>query len=154
MFNWLKKFHTKNGDSMKDLITFLILLIVCMLIEEPTTQTVFDELENQDIVKNYYIEIDNLNTNNFKEYFNGLEVVALIPYINPVYKDRLVEFYMYDGIYNFRKKYINILKQNGYYQEANKYILRPIVIEKVLVNASLNDIYDTLNGKDYIIVGN
>ena len=80
-----------------------------------------------------------------------------------------MKIYVYEDINKFRKMYVNTLKENGFYHEANKYILRPIVkdkkkrivdeiklmivvIEKICINASLNDIYMTLNEMDYEIL--
>ena len=137
---------------MKDIITFLILLILCILIEDVDTNYVFDELENQDIVKIYNLEIENLDTNNFSEVVKGLDVITIRPYINPVYEDKILKVFMYEDINTFKKTYINYLKQKGFYNEANKYILRPIILERISVNASLNEIYDVLENKEYKII--
>lgn len=137
---------------MKDIITFLVLLILCILIDEPTTKTVFNELENQDVVKIYLLEVEGLNTNNFKEYIKDLDVLTIMPYTNPIYEERMIKVFIYYDIDKFKKSYINNLKRNGFYNEANKYILRPIKLEKISVNASLNKIYDVLKGKEYIII--
>ena len=137
---------------MKDIITFLILLILCILIEDVDTNYVFDELENQDIVKVYNLEIENLDTNNFLEVVKGLDVITIRPYINPVYEDKILKVFMYEDINTFKKTYINYLKQKGFYNEANKHILRPIILERISVNASLNEIYDVLENKEYKII--
>lgn len=139
---------------MKKILTTILIFIIYLSLKEEDAKTVFSADLNNDLYMTYYIEIDNLNSNNFNNYFNDLDVVALIPDINPVYKDKINIIYFYKDIDDFKKNYIKRLKEKGYYTEANKYIIKPIKINRVIINSSINDIYDSIsvNNKNFTIV--
>lgn len=135
---------------MKNLFTFLILFIVYLALKEDTTLTVFDE-NNEDIYKMYIVEMDNLNTRNFNDYFKEFEVVLIKPDINKVYEDKLDINYFGSDLEELKKYYINRLKDKGYYIEANKYLVMPIKIKKVMINSTMGKIYDYLKRDGYYI---
>lgn len=139
---------------MKKMLSTLILFVICLSLKEEKTKTVFNNQIDNDIYMTYYIEMENLNTNNFNNYFSKIEVVALVPYVNPIYEDKLNIIYFYKNIEDFKKSYLRILKEKGYYIEANKYLLKPIRINKVIVYSSINAIYDSVNynNENYTII--
>lgn len=146
--------NTKNGDFMKKILTTIIIFIIYLSLKEEKVKTVFSEELNNDLYMTYYIEMDNLNSNNFNDYFKNFDIVALIPDINPIYKDKINIIYFYKDIDDFKKNYIKRLKEKDYYIEANKYMIKPIKINRVITYSSINDIYDSisLNNKNYTIV--
>lgn len=99
---------------------------------------------NDNEYKIYIIELEDINTNNFEKIFDGLNILALYPEINPIYKDRLITSYMYRDIYTFKENYLEELKSKGCYTDINKYITKPIDIEKVLINTSKNELISKL----------
>lgn len=86
------------------------------------------------------IQIDNLNTDNFKDYFSNMKVLLIYPYINPVYEDKISMVYVYKSIDKFKEYYIDKLKSLGYYAEANKYLYTPIKINGVVIYSNLEEL--------------
>jgi|GEM_PF-3264588 len=86
------------------------------------------------------IQIDNLNTENFKDYFSNMKVLLIYPYINPVYEDKISMVYVYKSIDKFKEYYINKLENLGYYAEANKYSYNPIKINGVVIYSNLEEL--------------
>ncbi|HPF83347.1 MAG TPA: hypothetical protein PLV83_04205 [Bacilli bacterium] len=135
---------------MKKILLIIFILMILFLLRKEKSIIVFNEL---DVDSNaYYIIMDNLNTNNFNDYFKGLEVLCIYPNINPIYENKIKLNYIYDNINNFKIFYINSLKDKGYYIEANKYLLNPIIIRKVLVYGDIIDIKNKIRGKKYELV--
>ncbi len=113
---------------MKNFFYFFIIFIVYLSIASENTSIVFNEVE--DDLNSYYLEIENLNTNNIS-CIENLNIQALEIDINNVYKmDRL---FFYKNLNFFINNVIKRLKEKGYYMEANKYLIEPIKIKKVLV---------------------
>jgi membrane-associated protease RseP (regulator of RpoE activity) len=86
------------------------------------------------------VQIDNLNTENFKAYFSNMKVLLIYPYINPVYEDKISMVYVYKSIDKFKEYYIDKLKNLGYYAEANKYSYTPIKISGVVIYSNLEEL--------------
>ena len=124
---------------MKKYIVFFILLVLYLSIKEPTEHTVFNDINNLD---SCYIETNNLNTNNLS-CIDKLNIISLEININPVYKIDNVFFYKNTSI--FIKNVMDRLKEKGYYREANKYLISPIYIKKILVYNINSKIIDVLN---------
>ena len=139
---------------MKNFLSTLILLIIYLSLNTEQTRTVFDEEKDKDIYDFYYIEMDYLYTNDFEDIFNNIEIISLTAYVNPVYAKNINNTFFYKDIETFRKNYIKRLKDKGYYMEANKYFLKPIKIERVLLYSSLNKIYEEIDfkSKSYKII--
>lgn len=85
-------------------------------------------------------QIDNLNTDNFKDYFSNMKVLLIYPYINPVYEDKISMVYVYKSIDKLKEYYIDKLKKLGYYAEANKYLYTPIKINGVVIYSNLEEL--------------
>lgn len=85
-------------------------------------------------------QIDNLNTDNFKDYFSNMKVLLIYPYINPVYEDKISMVYVYKSIDKLKEYYIDKLKNLGYYAEANKYLYTPIKINGVVIYSNLEEL--------------
>lgn len=130
--------------QLKKIFYLLILIIGLFLINEISlkdkTVMVMNDFDNIDQYKNYLIELDNINTNNFNDFFTDLNILAIYPKINPIYKDRLPKAYVYKDIDTFKENYLDELKASGCYVDVMNYITRPIDIEKILVYTSKNEI--------------
>lgn len=146
MFNFNKFSYTKNGDYMRKFLSTFILLIIYLSLKDSEIKTVFNEINDSDVYKNYCLEISNLNTFNFNDYFNSIEVIGIIPNINKLYQDKINFIYLDNDIEKFKRLYIRKFKEKGYYKEANKFLILPIKIEQVLVCSSINEIYDKIDG--------
>ena len=133
---------------MKNFLSTLILIIIYLSLNIEQTKTVFDVKEDSDIYDFYHIKMDYLYTNNFNELFNDIDIIYLKAYVNPIYDKKIDNIFFYKDIENFRKSYIQRLKDRGYYIEANKYLIKPIKIDSVLVYSSLNNIYDKIDFKN------
>lgn len=138
---------------MKNFISTLILIIIYLALKQDNTMTVFDEKDDYDIYMTYMIEMEYLDTSNFNEYFRNMSVLAITPYINPVYENKLRITYFDDDIDGLRKYYIKKLKEKGYYIEANKYLIMPIRIKEVMIYSSMNEIIEKINknSDNYIV---
>ncbi len=129
-------------------ITFILIFIIINKKEEKTVlvNTFLDETDTVDY-KQIFVEIDGLNTNNFKDYFSNIEVLLIYPYINPVYEDKISMVYVYKNIDKFKEYYINRLENSGYYAEANKYLYTPIKIIGVLIYSNLEELQSKYSDK-------
>jgi len=131
---------------MKKLVAIVVITIIMILImvnkKEEKTVLVNTFLEESNILdyKQIFVKIDNLNTNNFKEYFSDMKVLLIYPYINPVYEDKISMVYVYKSIDEFKEYYINRLENLGYYMEANKYLYTPIKINGVIIYSNLEEL--------------
>lgn len=134
--------------GMKNFLSTLILIIIYLSLNTEQTKTVFDVKEDSDIYDFYHIKMDYLYTNNFNELFNDIDIIYLKAYVNPIYDKKIDNIFFYKDIENFRKSYTQRLKDRGYYIEANKYLIKPIKIDSVLVYSSLNNIYDKIDFKN------
>lgn len=144
MINLIKIFHTKNGDGMKDFFSILFLIIVYLSLNVNDSVTVFDDLSDDDIEKFYYIEMDYLYSNDFDKYFKDINIILVETNINPVYKNKINNIYFYKNSELLRKDYLDRLRNKGYYFEANKHLISPIKINRVLAYTSKNKIYDNI----------
>ena len=139
------------------IITMIIAVIVVMAFimiyladrrKKEETLSVFSSLEEK--VADYsqiMIEIENLNTSNFKDFFSDMKVLLIYAYVNPVYADKFSMIYMYDNIDNFKKYYLNKLKRLGYTSEVNKYLYEPIKINSVIVYSNLEELKSRYSNK-------
>ena len=94
---------------------------------------------------------DNLNTNNFIEYFNGINVISIYPKLNPIYKDKIGNIYYkfignntVDEIEIFKYKYKQTIKKNSY-PDYNYLYFSSINIDKVLIYINNKDLNDFIN---------
>lgn len=144
----------------KKTIFFIVLvaLLIISNIKKEKTELVYNEIEDNSYRPIYLLfENKTLNTNNFLEYFNQIEVIKIYPYINPVYAGKIKANYNYSFTYNdykydlekFKNNYIEILRNIGVTSEANLYQAKGVVINKVLVNSSLKELEELLK-KDNI----
>lgn len=123
---------------MKNFFYFFIIFIVYLSITSDNTSFVFDELEESN---SYYVEIENLNTNNIS-CIENLNIQAIEIEINPIYK--IDKVFFYKDLNFFIRNVIRRLKDKGYYIEANKYLIEPIKIKNILVFNNKNKILEEL----------
>ena len=123
---------------MKNFFYFLILIIIYLSITSSSTSIVFDE---EDESNSYYVEIENLNTNNIS-CIDNLNVQAIEIDINPIYKIDTIFFYK--DLNFFIKNVVRRLKDKGYYIEANRYLIEPIRIKNILVFNNKNKILERI----------
>ena len=139
------------------IITMIIAVIVVMAFimiyladrrKKEETLSVFSSLEEKtEDYSQIMIEMENLNTNNFKDYFSDMKVLLIYAYVNPVYEDKFSMIYMFDNIDNFKKYYLNKLKRLGYTSEVNKYLYEPIKINSVIVYSNLEELKSRYSNK-------
>ena len=137
----------------KKFILFLSLVILLIIVNnsKEKTEIVYNEIDDN-LYRPIYLLFENktLNTNNFLDYFDEFEVLKIYPYINPVYASKIKANYNYSFSYNdykydlekFKNNYIETLRNIGLISEANEYQVRGVIINKVLVNSTLEDLED------------
>ena len=126
-------------NSMKKYVSLFIILILYLSIKSSKIETVFNDINE---LGSYYIETNNLNTNNLS-CIDKLTIGSIEININPVYKIDKVFFYKNTNI--FIKNVMKRLKDKGYYKEANRYLIEPIYIKRILVYNTKLKIIDVLN---------
>ena len=123
---------------MKKYVILFIILITSLSIKNTKEKLVFN---NIDLVDSYLIEL-NINTNNLS-CISKLNIHSVEIDINPVYKIDKTFYYKNTNI--FIKDVINRLKEKGYTIKANKYLIEPIYIKRVLFYNKKSKIIDVLN---------
>lgn len=139
---------------LKKLLVALCIVISITLImtSKKDTQLVYKEIDNSKDFQLIYLlfENNNLNTNNFMNYFKNIEVIKIYPYINPVYANKIKanysysftkENYIYD-LQKFTSIYLEKLRSLGLMKDSNKYQIKGVIINKVLVYSNLDIIKD------------
>lgn len=139
---------------LKKLLVALCIVISITLImtSKKDTQLVYKEIDNSKDFQLIYLlfENNNLNTNNFMNYFKNIEVIKIYPYINPVYANKIKanysysftkENYIYD-LQKFTSIYLEKLRSLGLMKDSNKYQIKGVIINKVLVYCNLDIIKD------------
>ncbi len=121
------------------------------------TSLVFNEAEYIDNYDHEYFYVTSknieLNTNNLDDYFSDfdIKIMGIYPNLNKIYNDDLkkrLSYYSFSQLYNnrininnFTNKYVSLLKNNNYIEEANMVYFDGIDIDKVLIYSSYNSIY-------------
>ena len=140
-----------------------LLVFMCMLVflfyskVENNTALVFKEeyIDNYDH-EYFYVTSKNiqLNTNNLDEYFSyfDIKIMGIYPNLDKIYIDNLknkLSYYSFSQLYsnrininNFINKYVGLLKNNNYIEEANMVYFNGIDINKVLIYSSYNSVYE------------
>ncbi len=121
---------------MKKILFLIMIFFISSFIvlgKENSSSQNFEDTLRYDYI---YITMDNLTLDNLKEKIKGVEIVAVDLYINPVYKEHLLLNYTTKG--NIKEKYLKYLKENNMYSEYNKFLVKPIRINKVLVYSNLS----------------
>ena len=143
----------------KKFILFLSLVILLIIVNnsKEKTEIVYNEIDDN-LYRPIYLLFENktLNTNNFLDYFDEFEVLKIYPYINPVYAGKIKANYNYSFSYNdykydlekFKNNYIETLRNIGLISEANEYQVRGVIINKVLVNSTLEDLEELLQNNN------
>lgn len=95
-----------------------------------------------------------INTNNLDDYFSDydIKVMGIYPNLDKIYDNNLkskLSYYSFSQLYNtninvnnFINKYVSLLKNNSYIEEANMVYFDGIDIDKTLIYASYNSIYE------------
>jgi len=136
--------------------TIVLVFIFCSNNME-NTALVFNENEYINNYDNEYFYITSkkiqLNTNNFSNYFNDsdIKIIGVYPSLTKIYNDKIkqkISYYGFNTLYsikvninNFTNKYVSVLKNNNYIEEANMVYFDGVNIDKVLVYAPYNSIY-------------
>ena len=143
----------------KKFILFLSLVILLIIVNtsKEKTEIVYNEIDDN-LYRPIYLLFENktLNTNNFLDYFDEFEVLKIYPYINPVYAGKIKANYNYSFSYNdykydlekFKNNYIETLRNIGLISEANEYQVRGVIINKVLVNSTLEELEELLQNNN------
>ncbi len=121
------------------------------------TSLAFNESDYMNNYDNEYFYITSrkiqLNTNNLNNYFNDpdIKIMGIYPNINKIFDENIkqkINYYSFSSLYsnkaninNFTNKYVSVLKNNNYIDEANLVYFDGINIDKVLVYAPYNSIY-------------
>lgn len=99
----------------------------------------------------YSVKIEGLSTNNFLKIFDGIKVIRIYPFVNPVYKKFIGNvFYsfkknsMSDDLDLFRSSYLSLIKKNNY-SDYNYLYINGIEIDKVDIYINGHDLYNFLN---------
>lgn len=120
---------------MKEILLFLF--IIWLLYPSPT-KTVFNETEYN--IYEIFFSNNMVNTNNIEDYLDGIRLLTIYPYINPIYKDKMPSLKSYSfqdevNISKFINYYVEELEKAGYKNEAIKYKTSGINIVKIKVYA-------------------
>lgn len=93
----------------------------------------------------------NLSTNNVLDFFSDINIVRIYPSINPIYKDRLGNYFyevrgfdLKSEIKNFSEVYLNMIKKNSYL-DYNYLFVNGINISKMDIYVSNRDFYNIIN---------
>ncbi len=134
---------------MKKILILAICIFLLLNFKEDKIITAFNENEEYSF---YILEFlnKNISTNNFDKYFSNLNVIWIEPYINELYADRIKKRYQFDNLNKFKSKYLEILIDNGYRNEAINLKLEGIKIKKIKLYAS-NKIVENLKIENMII---
>ena len=134
---------------MKKILILAICIFLLLNFKEDKIITAFNENEEYSF---YILEFlnKNISTNNFDKYFSNLNVLWIEPYINELYADRIKKRYQFDNLNKFKSKYLEILIDNGYRNEAINLKLEGIKIKKIKLYAS-NKIVENLKIENMII---
>lgn len=141
LFKKNKTSHTINGDFMKKLLLLVAMAIVLLISSNDTKKTVpaFSYTDNEYATYEITFNIGILNTNNISDKLNGVQIISVYPYINPIYRLKMpqLEIYTFDNksissnIQKFVNHYIKELEEAGYKQDALNARLIGIEIYKV-----------------------
>ena len=134
---------------MKKILILAICIFLLLNFKEDKIITAFNENEEYSF---YILEFlnKNISTNNFDKYFSNLNVIWIEPYINELYADRIKKRYQFDNLNKFKSKYLEILIDNGYRNEAINLKVEGIKIKKIKLYAS-NKIVENLKIENMII---
>ncbi len=106
---------------------------------------------NDETYEYRYVSIENLNTNNFINYFKEVNVISIYPKVNPIYKDKIGNIYykfinnnISEEIEKFKYNYIKLIKKNSY-SDYNYLYVSGINIDKVLIYISNKELNNFIN---------
>lgn len=126
---------------MKKIISIIALMLILYVnIEKEEIQSVFDEKVEY---SNFYeiTFLNNISTNNFLNYFKNMKIIWIKPKINILYENNIKKYkkYYFKQISNeknikiFKNEYINYINKLGYKNEALKLQTSGIMIEKIKI---------------------
>lgn len=130
----------------------LVIIVILLNSTKEKTELVYKEVisNTNNEYKQIYLVFENnsLNTNNFEEYLKYFKVLKIYPYINPIYANRIKANYSYTFNYQnhtydlneFKQKHIKNLRNLGLVSEANHYDVNGVIINKVLVYATMENV--------------
>lgn len=130
----------------------LVFILILLNSTKEKTELVYKEIDNNnnDEYSQIYLLFENnsLTTNNFEDYLKYFRILKIYPYINPIYVNRIKANYSYTFNYQnhtydlseFKQSYIKNLKNLGLVSEANNYDINGVVINKVLVHTTMENI--------------
>ena len=129
----------------------ILLLIFFLFIFSFSVKSNNNYVVGDDTYEYRYVSINNLNTNNFIDYFKGINIISIYPHVNPIYKDRIGNIYykfsssdILSEIEKFKYNYMKLIKKNSY-SDYNYLYVSGINIDKVVIyisNKELNKFID------------
>lgn len=142
------------------IISVLLFLIFILSNSKKETVLVYNEISNNHEYQQIYLQFEDntLNTNNFDFYFNNIDVLKIYPYINPIYAGRLKANYNYTftrtkhslDLERFKTSFVENIRKIGLVNEANNFETNGIIINKVLVYSSIENLKNQFSNYDYI----
>lgn len=129
----------------------LVFIVIFLNSTKEKTELVYKETTpvNNTEYKQVYLLFENnsLTTNNFEDYLKYFSILKIYPYINPIYVNRIKANYSYTFNYKnhtydlseFKQKYIKDLRNIGLIGEANHYDINGVIINKVLVYTTMEN---------------
>lgn len=136
---------------MKKIATLFFFIVLVLFLTQRKIEPVFVEQNNSLELKDhsYYTvnTIDkNVTTLNFSEIFSKQVVIEIEPFINPVYKNKMMDIQKYkftsasieDNIYHFIKRYEMNLQNSGFKKEASEVKITGISIQKVTLFSTMD----------------
>ncbi len=146
---------------IKKIVMLIIMILLINLIINKNDnikqlETVFKETYIEDNnYQTYILDLSDLNitTNNLSKILTNISIknINIYPKINELYKDKLdkITYYKFNysdlslNITKFKETYIEILKNNGFFNDIDNIRINGIPIEKIevyLSNDQLNNI--------------
>lgn len=137
------------------LLSIILLSLLLLNFKKEKTELVYSEKNSDTDYRQIYLlfENNNLNTNNFNDYFKDIKVLKVYPYINPIYAGKIKANYNYSftrenyelDLEKFKNNYINKLREIGLQNEANNCQMSGVIINKVLIYEPLSKIKNNIS---------
>lgn len=138
---------------MKKIIVLILISLFIFNLKDEKVQTVFNEETEYSL---YILTFPNKNisTENFINYFNNLKVIWIKPYMDNIYKKKMIKYSVYNfdsisiksNINKFKNNFIKKLEENNYKKYALNYRIEGIKIEEIMVYCSNKQI-DKINNQ-------
>lgn len=142
----------------KYLVMILVVIMSIIMNEKTTSKQVFNEIKKDEYAYEYFYlkSKDGLNSKTLNKIINKeeIELIAIYPNTDKIIDKKLKEKLEYyscspiintkDNINRFINNYIQNLKNKNYLEEADKIYYEGIKINKILIYASYNSVYNII----------